>query len=103
MDRIYFSEFPAIVNEVKLGNMDVKVVPNPTNGDAFVVIKDADNTLAKIIVTDITGKQVYATSQQIFGNQVTVEIPHKAISVAGIYMVQTITGNQAHTQKLVVY
>jgi len=103
MDRVYFSQWPAVVGDVHLTSMDVKVVPNPTSGDAYVVIKDADNVTAKIIVTDITGKQVYTTTSQIQGNQASIEIPHSAISVAGIYMVQTITGNQAHTQKLVVY
>jgi len=103
MDRIYFSQWPAVVGDVHLGNIDVKVVPNPTSGDAYVVIKDADNTSAKIIVSDITGKQVYTASQQISGKQISIEIPHEAISVKGVYMVQTITGNQSQTQKLVVY
>ena len=102
MDRISFAQWPAYVNNVKMGNVDVALVPNPTNGDAYVVVKDADNTVAQIVVTDVTGKVVYKTSEQVTGNEARVLIPHSAISVQGMYIVQTITGNQTRTQKLVV-
>ena len=103
MDEISFKPFPASVANVSLKNTDIAVVPNPTNGDAYVVLKDAANTFAKIIVTDITGKVVYTTSQQITGNEAQIQIPRAAISVAGMYIVQASTGAKAYTQKLVVY
>ena len=103
MDNLSFGRLPASVSTVKLTSTDVAVVPNPTNGDAYVVIKDANNAAAKIVVTDVTGKVVYTTSQQINGNEAHIIIPHNVISVSGIYMVQTITGNQSNTKKLVVY
>jgi len=102
MDRISFSPWPASVNNVQLGNMDVAVAPNPTNGDAYVVIKDAGNSTAKIVVTDITGKVVYTASQELTNNEAHILIPHSAIAVAGMYIVQAITGNQVQTRKLVV-
>ncbi len=102
MDRLTFAPWPAYVSNVKMGNVDVAVVPNPTNGDAYVVVKDADNTEAQVIVTDVTGKVVYKTTEQVTGNQARILIPHAVISVSGMYIVQTITGNQAHTQKLIV-
>lgn len=102
MDRINFSPWPAGVSNVQLGNMDMAVAPNPTNGDAYVVIKDAGNTTARITVTDITGKVVYTTSQDITNSTATIEIPHASISVAGMYIVQAVTGNQVQTRKLVV-
>ena len=103
MDRLSFNRTPASVSTVKLTSTDVAVVPNPTNGDAYVVIKDANNAAAKIVVTDVTGKVVYTTSQQISGGEAHILIPHTAIAVTGIYMVQTTTGNQSQTKKLVVY
>jgi hypothetical protein len=103
LDKLNFSPFPAEVGNVKLGSVDVAVVPNPTKGDAYVVVKDADNTSAQIIVTDITGKTVYTATQNIVNGQAYIQVPHNAISVQGMYMVQTITGNQARTSKLVVY
>ena len=101
MDRINFSRLPASVSSVKLANLDVVLVPNPTNGDAYVVIKDVANATAEIVVSDITGKTVYTTSQQVNG-EARVQIPHAVISVKGVYMVRTITGSQMRTQKLVV-
>jgi hypothetical protein len=102
LDKLSFSPFPAAVNNVILGNVGVAVVPNPTSGDAFVVVKDADNTIARVTVMDITGKLIFTTSQQVTGNEAKIQIPHSAIAVPGMYIVQTTTGNQAHTQKLVV-
>lgn len=103
MDRVHFSSMPAGASNTKLDNVDVAIAPNPTTGDAYVIVKDAANSTAQIIVTDITGKTVYTVSEQLSGNEAHILIPHSAISTKGIYMVQTLTGNQARTQKLVVY
>ena len=102
MDNVFFSPFPAGVSNVKLTGMDVAVAPNPTNGDAYVIIKDVANGVADIVVTDITGKMVYKTSQQLTGNETHILIPHSAIAVSGMYLVQATTGNQTQTRKLVV-
>jgi hypothetical protein len=103
MDNIYFSNIPEGLTNLKLGSTDVAVVPNPTTSDAYVIIKDASNTEAKIVVTDVTGKTVYSTSDMIINGEVHVTIPHEVISVQGLYMVQVSTGNQVQTKKLVVY
>jgi hypothetical protein len=103
LDRINFSAIPATVNTIMKENLDVAVVPNPTSGDAYVIVRDADYATAKIVIMDITGKTVYTVSQQLTGKETSIEIPHAMISVKGMYMVQTVTGNQVNTQKLVVY
>ncbi len=103
MDRIHFSQWPAEVSGAVLNNASVKVVPNPTNGDAYVMVTDANCTSATIIVSDITGKQVYTTTAQLSAHQAAVVIPHSAIPVAGMYLVQTITGDKTNNQKLIVY
>jgi hypothetical protein len=103
MDRIHFSPWPAEVSMVQSGNASVKVVPNPTMGDAYVVVNDAANTDAEISVSDITGKVVYSTKEAIKGSQARILIPASAVSVKGIYLIQTLTGSQVNTQKLVVY
>ncbi len=102
MDRITFSPYPAGLGEIHMGAIDVVVAPNPTSGDAYVIVKDANNTTAHVVVSDITGKVVYTTSQQVVGNEAHIVIPRAAISVQGMYLVQTITGNQTSTKKLVV-
>jgi hypothetical protein len=103
MDRLNFSSVPAGINETAMNKIDAVVVPNPTHGNAYVIVKDADNATAHIVVSDVTGKVIYSTSEQVSGNTARIEIPHAAISVQGMYLVQTTTGNQTSTQKLVVY
>ena len=103
MDRLNFSTLPAGVSNVQLNSVDIAVVPNPTSGDAYVVIKDNTNTTAKVIVTDVTGKVVYTVSQLVIGGEAHILIPHDAIAVAGMYLVQATTGAQSQTKKLVVY
>lgn len=103
LDRLNFSVNPVGVDDVKMGAVDAVVVPNPTSGNAYVVIRDAANATASITVSDIAGKVVYTTSEQLNGNEARVEIPQSAIQVQGIYMVQVTTGSQTKTQKLVVY
>lgn len=103
MDRLHFSSFPASVSSYKMGDAKVAVVPNPTNGDAYVIVKDVTNDQAQIVVSDVTGKAVYTTKQQVYGSEARILIPQSAISVKGLYLVQVTTGNQTSTQKLVVY
>jgi len=104
MDNVHISEWPAAVENVKMTTADVMLMPNPTSGDAYVVIKDANSTSAQVLVTDVTGKEVYSTSKPLTGNNMArIQIPHDAIAVPGVYMVQATTGSQVTTKKLVVY
>jgi len=103
IDRINFSTSPASISTVKVNNNDIAVIPNPTHNNAYIIIKDASTATAQIRVTDIAGKTVYTIQQQLSGNETKIEIPQSVIPVQGMYMVQVVTGNQAHTQKLVVY
>jgi hypothetical protein len=103
MDRIHFASWPASASDIKPGVASVAVVPNPTIGDAWVIVSDAANTTAAISVTDITGKVVYSAEQAVKGTQARILIPAAYIAAKGIYLIQTVTGNQKNTQKLVVY
>jgi len=103
MDRFNVSIFPAGVNTLVPDNKGIAVAPNPTNGNAYVIIKENSNAPAQIIVTDVTGKTIYNTHQQVGGSISRIEIPATVISAKGIYMVQVITPDQTHTEKLVVY
>ncbi len=102
MDKLFFSPYPAEVATIMMDKMDVAVAPNPTTGDAYVIVRDADKSIANIVVSDVTGKVVYRTSEQLNGSETRILIPHAAISVSGMYFIQTSTGNQTRTQKLVV-
>ncbi len=103
IDRIHVAQWPAEASNINMSKTSVSVVPNPTHGDAFVIVNDASNTRVQMTVSDITGKVVYTASEPIKGTQARIMIPASAISVSGMYLVQTMTGNQVNTQKLVVY
>ncbi len=103
IDRLNISQWTADVSTVDMTNADVKVVPNPTHGDAYVVIKASGSTTADIVVSDITGKIVYTTTENLSSNTSRVKIPHDVIATQGIYLIQTTTGKQVSTNKLVVY
>jgi hypothetical protein len=103
IDRISVSPFAVNINNVAPGTINVQVLPNPTQGDAWVVVNDVTNADAKVVVTDVTGKVIYTNEMQVAGNQARFVIPASAISVKGMYLVNVVTGNQNTTQKLVVY
>jgi hypothetical protein len=103
IDRINVSSFPLGVNTLMNDGKTVAVAPNPTSGSSFVVINGNSNEIAKVQVTDLTGKVVYSVQQQLNGSVNRIEIPASAISVKGIYLVQVVTGTQTHTEKLVSY
>ena len=103
LDRINFSSFPAEVNNVMPVDMQVTVVPNPTQGNAYVVVNNKNATSAKVIVSDLTGKVVFETTQALGSTGAKIEIPQSTILTKGMYLVQTVTGNNTNTNKLVVY
>jgi len=103
LDNITFKGWAASVADVDMSKTNMAVVPNPTNGDAFVIVKGANGDAVNVAVTDITGKVVYTTAATIAGNQSEIQIPRTAVPVAGMYVIQATTGANTYTQKLVVY
>ncbi|GAA4469165.1 hypothetical protein GCM10023093_28110 [Nemorincola caseinilytica] len=103
LDRVSISPFAVNVNNVAANTANVLVLPNPTQGDAYVVVKSATNTDAKISVTDITGKVVYTAEAAVTAGVAQIQIPASAIATKGMYLVQVLTGSETSTQKLVVY
>ncbi|MBS1780903.1 MAG: zinc-dependent metalloprotease [Bacteroidetes bacterium] len=103
IDRINISPFPLGVNTLVGKDKNIALAPNPTNGNAYVVINGEQGQTANIVVTDITGKVVYRTSQVLNDKLSRVEIPANAIAVKGMYLVQVAAGNQNYTDKLISY
>jgi hypothetical protein len=102
LDRVSVSPWAVAVNDVEMGNVAVRIQPNPAHGDAWVVVKDAFATTASITVTDIAGRVVYRTTEALSGNGTHIKIPAETIATPGVYLVQTVSGSQVNTQKLVV-
>jgi len=104
IDRINFSSSPLGLNTL-LPNEDhaVVVAPNPTNGDAYVIIIDDNNVNVRVTITDISGRLIYTAQQQTTGSITNITIPKSALPIGGMYLVNVATPNQTHTEKLVVY
>lgn len=104
LDRISVSNNPLGTGNLLNADRKIALAPNPTNGGSTILIKGSTNgTTANVVVTDVTGKVVYRTQQALSGNVTSIEIPANAITVKGMYVVQIVTGEQTHTEKLVVY
>jgi len=103
LDRFTISGSPLGIKNGVIVNLDMNVVPNPTNGKATVSLNGGDNSTADLSVTDVTGKLVYGTSVKRVNNVTKIEIPAQAISVKGMYLVKVVTNGATETQKLVVY
>ena len=103
IDRINISPFPLGVNTLLDDNKNIALAPNPTNGSSQIIIKSTSTETANVVVTDITGKIVYSTAQQLNGNITTIDIPATAIKVKGVYMVHVQAGADKFTEKLVSY
>jgi len=104
LDRFNISNSPLGVNTVVNNSKSIAIAPNPTTGSSYLVINNGGNGVATVNVTDITGKQVYSTRQDMSGVTTSIEIPASAISVKGMYLVQvSFNDKESHTEKLVVY
>lgn len=101
IDRLNISNNPLGMNTLISEEEKVAIVPNPTSGNAYLVVQSALEESLSVQVVDITGKLVYQTKTRTTGPITRVEIPASAISVKGIYMVKAISGQQTHTLKLV--
>lgn len=103
IDRINISSFKLGANTLLIGDKNVAIAPNPTNGSTQLVIKSPLKDEAKVVVTDVAGKVVYTTSEMLNGSITSIEIPASAIKVKGVYMVHVMAGYERYTEKLVSY
>lgn len=103
MDRFNISSFPTGIDNTVLDQQGgIVLAPNPTTGSTVLTISGGKG-MAQVQVTDVAGKVVYRTQQQLTGQVNSIEIPAGPISVKGMYLVQVVTENKTQTQKLVVY
>lgn len=103
IDRINVNPYTAGVNTLLDDAQTFALAPNPTTGNAYLIIKGYANTNAQVQVTDITGKVVFNTQQNLVDKVNRIEIPASAIAVKGMYLVHVTCGAQQHTEKLVTY
>jgi hypothetical protein len=102
MDLIHISAFPTGVDELAMKERGMVLVPNPTQGNTTLVINGGTG-VARVQVTDVTGKIVYTTQAALSSSVTRVEIPASALQVKGMYLVHMVSDNKTQTEKLVVY
>jgi len=104
LDHFNFNSVPESVMAIDQIPVGVSLLPNPTQGNSFVVIKDRAAIIkATVIVTDISGTTVYKTEENNMGSTARIEIPASVLTSKGLYLVHVITNNINQTEKLVVY
>ncbi len=102
MDLIHISAFPTGVDEMAIKERGMVLVPNPTQGNTTLVINGGSG-VARVQLTDVTGKVVYTTEAQLNSSTTKVEIPASVLQVKGMYMVHMVSDSKSQTEKLVVY
>jgi SdrD B-like domain/Secretion system C-terminal sorting domain len=80
---------------VKFTNDDIKVFPNPTNGEVTITIGDVPAT--KLNIVNEIGQVIYSKDQPARQEQVNLSNGKK-----GLYTVQVITNDSVLTKKLIV-
>jgi hypothetical protein len=103
IDRININPYPVGINTLVGQGQNIALAPNPTNSNAYVVVRNTETGASDIAVTvsDMTGKVVYRTKEVLQGTIGRIEIPASAIAVKGVYMVQVVCGKETRTEKLV--
>ena len=90
---------PTSVPEVTNANADVKVYPNPSNGQLHISVAGG-NELLSITVTDLTGRQIL--KQMVSGAQIDVSLPTISAGVYTLQMQLKEAGINPVTKKIVI-
>jgi hypothetical protein len=80
----------------------LNVYPNPVKSNFIVDFGKEINGKADYVIYDNTGRQVYASSQMVSGNLLSVKLPEQAIST-GLHLMKIITGEGVFTSKFMIY
>jgi hypothetical protein len=104
VDSSYRYPPPVVVGVAGLSALsDLRVYPNPTHTGSFKVILESTATIreAELILTDITGRQVY--ERRLRPNAITID---EEISVQkavpGVYILEVRAGNERMVRRVVV-
>jgi hypothetical protein len=79
----------------------LNIAPNPTGGIFTVSVNGAGNEKINVSVTDLSGKQVYSTVENVAGNILIKQINLSQFP-KGVYFVKVSKGGESKSSKLVV-
>lgn len=86
------------IDNIELNNQ-ISLYPNPAKEFVTVDLKDFTETVSKIVLLDMQGREIYTENETAFKQ--TVNLPLNNIS-EGIYFVQIYSGKGILTKKLIV-
>lgn len=103
MDNFALSPWTTEVSEVSKDKMDIKLIPNPSNGNTQLCFTGDVTGQANVAVRDITGKLLHAqTINYTPNNFVQYNIAKELFPANGMYIVTLTQNNQTKTLKLLV-
>ncbi len=98
---IYVSEWPLGVEKNNIGEINLKVIPNPNNGIANIKYSSPYNESLSLKIYDLTGKLLYV--EQIQKNNQDLSYPVNLTNLPkGIYFVNLISDKSNRTTKCVI-
>ena len=103
MDKIQVSPYTTEVSEVFATPGEIKVYPNPSNGDCKIVFTTASDGKANFVIRDVTGKTIYQRSGSYAPNSHVEEpLNAKIFQASGIYFVTVTIADKTVTEKLMI-
>ena len=103
IDNINISgDFPTGITQFGGENIGLGVYPNPSNGLSNVIFQAGSNTITKVAVYDMLGKEVLDVYNGIINQgEQSFEINTTTLN-KGIYLVQVSLNGNSYTKKLIV-
>ena len=92
---------PNGINEIKNEISLAQNQPNPFNGNTIIKYNSILNTTVKFVVTDLLGKQVFASNYNAVSGKNFIEFNGNNLE-KGIYLYSIAEGNNKITKKMVV-
>jgi hypothetical protein len=92
---------PSGIPAIKPGLSEISIYPNPVHDQLNVVLGDGVRGAAIVTVYDLTGRQVYASRQELSGNTLSVRLPDASVTT-GLHMLRVETENGVYTTKFLV-
>lgn len=93
--------FPVGIGNNATGAFGVTISPNPSNGNFTLVIHGLKNGEARLLISDLTGKEIYRENGISATNDLIKEISLSG-NPKGIYLIKVTTDQQSTTKKLVL-
>ena len=77
----------------------MEVFPNPFTNELIINLKNEDNSINRIELTDISGKIIFEKNVDQ-GNSLHLQLNKGSVNTPGFYLLRVITDNRTYTDKV---